>query len=134
MIVIKSIHLISALLVLIVSILSLKNLVKSSSRNKLDNSNKEVIIHKLLTELDLGLDIVKLSLISNFIMISIIIFKQQEFPSFSDFLLGIFIVVAAIESLYYILRHKLANNYILFFKIVTTIILSGIYGYILEFK
>ncbi|MGG0257438.1 hypothetical protein ABEY61_30345 [Bacillus toyonensis] len=134
MIVITSIHLISALLVLIVSIISIKNSVKSSSGNKLDNSNKEVIIHKLLTELDLGLDIVKLSLISNFIMISIIIFKQQEFPSFSDFLLGIFIVVAAIESLYYILRHKLANKYILFLKIVTTIILSGIYGYILEFK
>lgn len=134
MIIITTIHLITALLVFFVLIICLKNiLVTSSSDSSINTNDKETIVHNLINELDLGLDIVKLLIISALVMISMMLFKHQSLPDFFDILLGIIIIVTAIESLYYILRFKLLNHKIVFFKIVTTIILSGIYGWFLEF-
>ncbi|RVU63127.1 hypothetical protein BM74_16850 [Bacillus thuringiensis] len=134
MIIITTIHLITALLVFFVLIICVKNiLVTSSSDSSINANDKETIVHNLINELDLGLDVVKLLIISALVMISMLLFKHQSLPDFFDTLLGIVIIVTAIESLYYILKFKLSNHKIVFFKIVTTIILSGIYGWFLEF-
>lgn len=134
MIIITTIHLTTALLVFFVLIMCLKNiLVTRSSDSSINVSNKETIVHNLMTELNLGLDVMKLLMISALVMISILLFKHQGLPNFFDTLLGIFIIVTAVESLYHICKFKLSNHKIVFFKIVTTIILSGIYGWFLEF-